>query len=263
MLIEAKVLNVRLDEEFRYGINWSAIIQGAGFTGTFLSPVAAATQVLSFDTGGEDLTALISLIEDFGTVRALSSPRLTVLQNQTAALKVATEDVFFEIESGDVTVVGETVVDEQQDAEIRTVSVGLVLTVQPFINPDTEEITLTLRPSVTRIVDRVQDPIVPASSVPVIAAQEMDSVVTMHSGEVLVMGGLMEDDVSIDESGVPFFSEVPVLGNLFKSRSQQIEKEELVVLLRATIVEGRGYDAYDAELYNRFGRDRRPFRMEQ
>jgi general secretion pathway protein D len=263
VLIEAKVLNVRLDEEHRFGINWRALIGGASITGNFVSPVSGATDLLTIDTGGDDLSAVANLIEDFGTVRALSSPRLTVLQNQTAVLKVAEEEVFFEIDSQPPVISEGEVIASTPDTEINTVSVGLVMTVQPFINTATRDVTLTLRPSVTRIVRRVSDPIVPASVVPVIAAQEMDSVVTMRSGQVVVMGGLMQDSTSVNEAGVPVISEIPWLGRLFKGRSETVEKEELVVLLRATILNGRGYDPYDAELYNRFGRDRRPFRMRQ
>jgi MSHA biogenesis protein MshL len=235
---------------------------------------AATANVLTFSAGGADLNVIANMVQEFGTVRALSSPRLTVMQNQTAVLKVAEEQVFFDVSieqtteaSGDNDVVKTTA-----SSEVSTVTVGLVMTVQPSINLDTEVITLVLRPTITSVIRTKNDPavdfqvaqIVPApavsitSQIPEISVQEIDSVVTMPSGGVIVMGGLMKDISTVDESGIPGLSELPWVGQAFKSKERNTEKSELVIFLRATIIRSGDVDPYDIDLYKLFGEDRRP-----
>lgn len=286
VLIEAKVLEVRLNEQFRYGIDWRSIIGGkTNITGDFaFRAPTGVTDIVQLTLAG-DLDEIVRFIETFGVVRALSSPRLTVLNNQTAVLKVAENNVFFEVEIEQATTSGDTpVTTTSVTSTINTVTVGLVMTVQPSIDVETDEITLMLRPTITRVIgEGKSDPAVEIqaktaaadadtdelrnaliglrSFIPEIAVQEMDSVVTIRSGRVLVMGGLMQDSTTIDETGVPLLSEVPFLGYLFKARSTTTEKIELVILLRATIVRRTTVDPADADLYKRFGQDRRPFSL--
>ena len=290
VLIEAKILEVSLLEQYRFGINWASLfdsrtnfgalfntatnlaVQAPPFSPLIAPPAGATTataNVLTVSAGGADLNAIVNLVQQFGTVRALSSPRITVMQNQTAVLKVAAERVFFNIvvTPGSVTDAGTGA--PTITTEINTVTVGLVMTVQPSINLDTEEITLTLRPTITSIVNTVIDPAIliqgvagVESRIPELGIQEIDSVVTIQSGGVLIIGGLMQDRITVDETGAPVLGEIPWLGQLFKSKEERIQKVELVILLRATITEGSMITPADAELYERFGGDRRPFPMQ-
>jgi MSHA biogenesis protein MshL len=236
--------------------------------GPFNSPLDATAGVVTAAVDTGDLDVIAHFIQRFGTVRTLSSPRLTVLQNQTAVLKVAENQVFFRLNF-------ERVEQDNGDdhvninSEIRTVPIGVILTVQPAINRATDEISLALRPTVTRVVALVDDPAVAIASnntvvsqIPVVAVQELDSVVTMRSGQVVVMGGLMRDIATATDQGVPAISQLPGLGYLFKARDDSTQKTELVVFLRATILDDDGGIApVDADLYREFGRDRRPFPM--
>lgn len=280
VLIEAKVLEVQLNDSFESGINWSAALGSAvgatrfGATsvavpqaGAFndLATASSGFTTLGIDRG--DFDGVLNLVQQFGTVRTLSSPRVTVLHNQTAVLKVVENRVFFELD-----VQREDRPDGRErvtvESNIRTVPEGIVITVQPSIHAQTDEITMTLRPTITRITDMVNDPGVAIASnntvqsaIPVIAVQEIDSVVTMRSGRVLIMGGLMQDSATATETGLPGASQMPLIGNLFKSKSDSHRQTELVIFLRASIVESSGTtapDPADVELYKRFGRDRRP-----
>ena len=279
VLIEAKILEVGLDKAFRTGINWRAVlgdISAAAPLGGSIAPTpgpfddlfSATADVFSVALDTDDLQGVLSLIENFGTTRTLSSPRVTVMQGHTAVLKVAENQVFFQLtfereeqESGDdlVTV----------SSEINTVPVGVVITVQPAIDVDTATVSMTLRPTITRITDTVDDPAVSIASnntvrsiVPVVAVQEIDSVVKMGSGDTIVMGGLMQDDVRRGDQGVPGLSEIPIFGRLFKTRDETTQQTELVIFLRATIVEDPKVpvtvDPKDIELYERFADDPRP-----
>lgn len=276
VLIEAKILEVALTDEFSSGINWRAVLNDLSFAaplGTtvapppFNTPFDATANVVTVALDTSDLDVIANFIQRFGTVRTLSSPRITVLQNQTAVLKVAENQVFFRLFFERVE---EDDGDDQVNisSEIRTVPIGVIVTVQPSINRATEEISLALRPTVTRVVAVVDDPAVAIASnntvvsqIPVVAVQEIDSVVTMRSGQVVVMGGLMHDSAVNRDEGVPGLGQVPGLGYLFKARQETTEQAELVMFLRATILGGSGIDPVDADLYRRFGRDRRPFPM--
>ena len=280
VLIEAKILEVSLDDEFRFGVDWVSLFAGrTGFAAPFnivstavltsppfgqlIAPIGGTVStpnLLTLSTGGADLNLIARAVEEFGTVRALSSPRLTVMQNQTAVLKVTEEEVFFsqEVTPGSVTDAGTGA--PTVTSVINTVTVGFIMTVQPSINLDTDEITLTLRPTITRVAAEVQDPSVVgvASLIPQLGVQEIDSVVTVSSGNVIVMGGLMQDRSTVDESGIPGLSDIPWIGSAFKSKNRNTEKSELVVFLRANIIRNDSVDPYDIDLYKLFGEDRRP-----
>ncbi len=193
--------------------------------------------------------------------------RLTVQQNQTAILKVAQNQVFFRL-------FFQTIEQDNGNTQtnvnsvIQTVPVGVIMTVQPSINQETDEISLALRPTVTRVVEEVNDPAVAIASnntvqsqVPVVAVQEIDSVVNCTRARWSVMGGLMSDNSTNQEEGVPLLGQLPVIGYLFKARDDATRKTELVIFLRATILENGGIDPVDADFYQRFGRDRHPFPM--
>ena len=100
------------------------------------------------------------------------------------------------------------------------------------------------------------DPIV--SQVPVVQVQEMDSVIKLDSGEAIVMGGLMQDRSTTLSRGVPVLSEIPFVGNAFKGKEDTILKKELVVFLKATIMEGSNLHTVDKDLYRLYSGDRRP-----
>lgn len=279
VLIEAKVVEVNLSRRFESGIDWSAVLgdlSTAASFGTTAAPAqvltGATTQtqdLVSFSIANDDFSALLSLIDSFGTTRTLSSPRMTVMNNQTAILKVAENEVFFEVdveeeeeedEDGDTTTL--TI-----DSEIRTVPVGLVMAVQPAIDLRGNRVTLTLRPTVTRIDRFVNDPAVSIvsnntveSRIPVIETRELDSVLELRSGEVAVLGGLMEERTGNVDDGVPGLSQIPWLGRAFKSRQETTEMVELVVLLRARILHGarRTIAPADRRVYEDFTRDPRP-----
>jgi len=292
VLIEAKILEVTLDDEYHAGINWTTLLgphNGLGIglpgstsittdftrgvtTSTFPNP----TLGIMGSNASNTLNYAAQLVSSFGTVRTLSNPRLTVSNNQTAVLKVASNQVFFQLQvtttDSTPTTVGKTTVSSQ----IKTVPVGLVMTVQPAVDPVTHRISMQLRPSLTRITGFVQDPGVqltiaqfnqtnPAiaqnisSPIPIIDARELDSVVSLDSGDTLVMGGLMQDMSNNTREGIPGAMDVPILGQAVSSNVKSNNVSELVIFLRATLVNDRDTVAdEDIRLYKTFTPDPRP-----
>ncbi len=283
VLIEAKVLQVDLTDEYATGINWDEvklfnrdINLSANFSSIGLTP-GAGTDGFSLTIDKGDLTAMVTAISRFGTVRALSSPRVTVLNNQPALINVAQNNTYFsfDVETEDDSDTGET--RFTVDSEQRSAPEGVIMTVLPSANPTTGEILLSLRPSVSRITGNINDPTipfilvsqgldptqdgVPTNNIPQVAVQEIDSMLKLQSGQVVVMGGLMRDGNTVTDTSVPVLGDLPYVGNLFKSHNDTIEKSELVILIRAQIVAGSNVDDVDRELFQKFSGDRRPARM--
>lgn len=282
VLIEAKVLQVDLTDEYATGIDWDQIKIfdtdinfSANFPTPGLNPTTSSGVTLTIDKG--DLSAVVTAVSRFGTVRALSSPRITVLNNQPALINVAQNNTYFsfDVETEDDSDTGET--RFTVDSEQRSAPEGVIMNVLPSANPTTGEILLSLRPSVSRITGSINDPTipfilvsqgldptqdgVPANNIPQVSVQEIDSILKVQSGQVVVMGGLMRDGNSVTDTSIPVLGDLPYVGNLFKSHNDTIEKSELVILIRAQIVAGSNVDDVDRELFQKFSGDRRPARM--
>lgn len=267
VLIEAKVLEVGLDDEFSAGINWDTLFSGDFNLGVNFPRVdfeQAAAGTASVGITGSDFNLLAQFVQRFGNVHTLSSPRLTVMNNQSAILNVAENQVFFELDVSREENPDAGTEQTDIDSEIRNVPEGVIISVHPSIDMQSSEITLNLRPSITRVIDTVLEPAAASlgvdNFVPVLAVRELDSIVKMKSGEIIVMGGLMQDQTRGNQTGVPVLSEIPGIGGLFRGQTDRIQKTEMVILLRATIIgDGPKPDSVDKEMFEKFSGDRRPF----
>lgn len=280
VLIEARVLQVELTDEFATGIDWNAmnltglVNVGANLPMPTLVPAATGSFTGVFRPGS-DINIAINAMSRFGTVRALSSPRVTVLNNQPAIVNVAQNNVYFEY---DVQITDGTQNNPPRvtvESTQKGIPEGVLMTVIPTADPDTGEILLTVRPSVSKITGYAEDPTValalafngmnpalaPANQIPEVSVQEIDSVLRMQSGQTLVMGGLMRDNNTVSQQNVPILGELPLLGRLFSNHGDKVEKTELVIFIRAQIVGGSNVHEMDKKLYRELGLDRRPARM--
>ncbi len=266
VLIEATVVEVELNNNYQQGINWSVFHQGsAGFTGGVTPKgTLTATPTGSFLTlayTSASFAASIQLLETFGTVRVVSSPRLSVINNQTAILKVVDNLVYFTIQSqasqaanaGTLTTVTTTP---------NSVAVGFVMNVTPQIS-EHDVVLLNVKPTISSVLSFVNDPnpalanpcgtpsqvsstiggssftcnIPPiVSQIPQIQTRELESVIKVSSGDIAVMGGLIQDQVKNSEDTIPGVNRVPILGNVFANRNLVNIKSELVVFLRPVVI---------------------------
>lgn len=280
VLIETKVLQVELNDEFATGIDWK------NFNVTGLANVAQAFTLPSLSspsTGAfavtfnptSDFGVVIKAISRFGTVRALSSPRVTVMNNQPAVVNVARDNVYFNftatVSPATTTSSATATVTGQQ----KNAPEGVILTVVPNANADTGEVSLVVRPTVSKVVGRRTDPtisltlalnnlklpsgfVLPDNQIPELSVQEIDSILHMQSGQMMALGGLMKDENITTQDGVPLAKDIPMVGYLFKSHSDHIVKSELVLLIRATIVSGSNVDEMERKTYQAFSLDRHP-----
>ncbi|MCE9508035.1 MAG: type II and III secretion system family protein [Alphaproteobacteria bacterium] len=270
VLIEAKVLEVGLTDEFSAGIDWGSVkLTGfANLSADFTSPTAGTGITAVFDLGkGNNVAPVIDALSHFGTVRALSSPRVTVMNNNPAVVNVSENKVYFTINASTTTIGSPPTTTTTYSTTQQSVPEGVLLNVVPSANAATGEIILAVRPTVSKKVGDVEDPTISLNGgsvvnlIPEMSVQEIDSVIKIQSGQTLVMGGLMRDQNNVNRNGVPLLGEVPLVGALFRNHDDTVRKSELVILLRAVIVPGGNADDQDRKIYKEFGLDRRPVRL--
>jgi len=254
VLIEATVVEVELSDRYQAGVDWSYISGSVGgldlldqnLTAGDLgnAPNALAT-FADADLAGGELQATVRALETFGDVRVRSSPKIMTLNNQPAILKVVDNRVYFSVDVEQT--LDEGVTNTVFESEVNTVPVGLVMTVTPYIG-EGDEVLLNTRPTVSRILGFVDDPN-PAladagvtNEVPEIQVREMESLLRVNSGQVAVIGGLMQDSINNDERTVPGLGNLPLVGNLFSYRDDRVEKTELIIFLRPTVIDQADLD---------------------
>lgn len=250
VLIEATVVEVHLSDQYQQGINWSKLRNGdSGFelsqSGSAGLPATntGSLFVLDYANPFSDLGSLglqISLLESFGRVKVLSSPKLSVVNNQTAMLRVVDNLVYFTIKADTTT--NQTSSTTTYTTTPNVVPIGFTMNVTPQID-DQGNILLNLRPSISRLLGYVNDPN-PAlaaagmvSRIPQTQTREMESVLQIGNGQVAVMGGLMQDETNKLTDAVPLLSKIPLLGRLFSNRNDINTRTELVIFLRPTVLD--------------------------
>ncbi|MEW4981632.1 MAG: pilus (MSHA type) biogenesis protein MshL [Cycloclasticus sp.] len=249
VFIEATIVEVELNDDYQAGVDWSRLVQ-AGTEGFSVSQALLGTNLagapvttLTYNNPGSkyDLNATVKLLNQFGNTKVLSSPKLMVLNNQTALLKVVDNRVYFTVsvetdtsESGLLTRTFET--------EIHTVPVGLVMSVTPYISSE-NMVTLNVRPTISRILKFVEDPNPElgtgdaASLIPEISVREIESMLRVKSGDVAVIGGLMQDNHRYSTDGVPGLSKMNFIGDFFSYKDNSVSKSELVIFLKPMVAE--------------------------
>ena len=271
--IEAKVIDVQLNQDSQQGINWSAFHQGlmrasvgaetslVGAPGTAgagqVAPGASLADLLggqliggvtrtAFSAGlglalqGSQFAALISFLETQGDVHVLSSPRIATLNNQKAVIKVGTEEPFItSIAPGTTSLSSSAAVAVPPTLNYQPFFSGISLDVTPQID-DRDRVTLHVHALVNSITEKAKASSTQAGSAAVPMAvssvNETDSVVKTADGMMVVIGGLMTESSGSTRAAIPGLGSVPVAGALFRKGEQSSSKRELVILIKPTVV---------------------------
>ncbi|MDR1064445.1 MAG: general secretion pathway protein GspD [Azoarcus sp.] len=250
VMVEATIVEVTLADGYRQGIDWSRF----GTPSTEIRPrgtddAAAMTPTVAYLS--DRLGLRLDWLETFGTVKVLSSPRLSVLNNQTAILKVVEEVVYFLVDASTTEYGSNEREKTTATTKPQSVSVGLVMALTPQIGRD-GEIILGVRPTISSISGFKDDPNptlrdIP-NRVPQIRTREIESVLRLADGEIAVLGGLMEDKINYDTGRIPILGAVPLLGELFARRENSVRRTELAIFLRPRLIRHPGLDGdYAAE----------------
>lgn len=257
VMIEATIVEVELSDGYQQGIEWSRLrSDNSGYsvrsatigsnTGTSVQPFALS---MLDNRSPLNLAALLNMLQHFGTTKVLSSPRLSVLNNQTAVLKVVDNFVYFNITGSTSLGSSTTPTTTTVTTAAQSVSVGLVMSVTAQVS-DTDNVILNVRPTISSITDLKEDPNpnIPAgikNLVPQIRTREIESVMRVGNGEIAVLGGLMQDSIDYRTGRVPGPGNIPVLGELVTARANAARKSELVIFLRPVVIH-EGGEAYQA-----------------
>lgn len=261
VLIEATVAEVTLSKNYQQGIEWSRVGSGLATTGLKFAQTGSAIAGVGLFTiaanqttsSGGVFNSTLKLLEDFGTVKVLSSPKLSVLNNQTAILKVVDNLAYFTIKADTAT--SNTSTTTTYTTNLYSVPVGLVMNVTPQISSE-DSVLLNIRPSISRKYGDVIDPhpelqrLNIQNKIPVIRTREMESILRIDNGNIAVMGGLMEDSVNNSDQAVPGTTGIPIFGNLFQNRNDTRSKTELVIFLRPIIIKDASLQGDYAEYRN-------------
>ena len=282
VVLEAKFIEVRLNENFQSGINWSSLLtpgndsitasnigggsvlvnenglsgiagnsgnlDPANFSAISGAAAAAFGGVFSLALNFGDFNAFIELLKTQGNVQVLSSPRVATMNNQKAVIKVGSDEYFVtDISTQNVATATSTTV--QPDIELTPFFSGIALDVTPQISQE-GDVTLHVHPSISEVVDQQKTVTVGTvtQQIPLALStvRESDSIVRARSGQVIVIGGLMQETTNDQDAKTPFLGDLPGVGNLFTHKKQASVKSELVILLKPVVV--RSADEWNDEL---------------
>ncbi|MEE8077691.1 MAG: pilus (MSHA type) biogenesis protein MshL [Pseudomonadales bacterium] len=251
VIIEAKIIEVQLNDRFQAGINWVAVAENSsGDTFTFSQnvpeedstgdvPLLGSAFSMAFDMS--DFSMFIELLEEQGTTRVLSSPRVSTLNNQKAVIKAGTDE-FFVTDIASNTVTG-TSSSTSRDIQLTPFFSGIALDVTPQISAD-GEIIMHIHPTVSTVTDQQKVITVSGESdtVPLAFSEirESDSIVKATSGQIIVIGGLMRNSTRTETFGTPVLGRIPGVGRLFRSEREIEQKTELVILLKPILADDQG-----------------------
>ncbi len=259
VLIEVTVVEVNLNDSYQAGVDWSRVSSNGGLgqdgisvlntlTGGNLGTAPVYTMTYNnFDADGSGFSAAVKMLSQFGDTKVLSTPRIMALNNQTAMLKVVDERVYFSLTQDIVEASDNNPERSTITSEIKTVPVGFIMSVTPQIS-ENGNVSMNVRPTITRIIDYVVDPAPRLSEygqdfdnlVPEIHVSEIESLLEVADGQTVVIGGLMQDTSQKNRDGVPYLSRIPGIGDLFSYRDDTVQKSELVLFLRPTVIRGAG-----------------------
>ncbi len=266
VILEAKIIEVDLNDDYQAGVNWSALLKSGNtsyfagqsspstFSGDLLAPSGPTVNVspgnpvnglVSNTLGGaftlaldaKDFNAYVNLLQVQGNTRVLSSPRVSTLNNQKAVIKSGSDQFFVtNVTSNTVT---STAASNTNSIELTPFFSGVALDVTPQID-DEGAVILHIHPTVSQVTAQNLSVTVQGTTdtLPLALSQirESDSVVRAHSGQIIVIGGLMTTTNATTNYQTPFLGSIPVLGNLFKSKQTTNTKTELVILLKPIVV---------------------------
>lgn len=240
ILIEARIIEVSLSDQYQYGIDWS-ILRDLSNAATELTSAAWSLGdglVLAGTSGDFSINSAVDALNIFGDTKVVSNPTIRSKHGQPSIISVGTSFTYKKSVETTRTTTGSTE-DISTEVEVSTVFDGLILGVVPFID-ETGRITLLINP-IKSDVDRtsLEEQEVGEGlsiSLPRVSIKELSSTIALYNGDVAVLGGLIDKRQVTDNQGVPFLSGIPVLGYLFKHEDVRDEIRELVILLRVRLV---------------------------
>jgi MSHA biogenesis protein MshL len=227
VMIEAKVIEVRLDDTSQFAVNWTAVAGQA----LKLEQPFTTTGGFQISATAKEINAAINALATQGRVNVLSNPTISTLNNQPAIMRVGTQDIFFSTT---------TQVDPRTGTIVQTaitpsaIDEGVVLDVTPQISDD-GIIIMNVHPTVTARTGQATSP--RGDTVPIVDVRETDAVVRVKDGGTVMIGGLISNQQIENANKVPLLGNLPLVGGLFRSTSKENHRSDLIILLTPKILD--------------------------
>ena len=261
VILEAKIIEVQLNNGNQAGIDWQLFgaNQVQDLTDSSKSFASIFTVKMS---NGNAFSALMKFLATQGNIQTLSNPRISTINNQKAMIKVG-QDQFFVTGLTTTTVASATSNNNLQNVDMTPFFSGIALDVTPQIDHD-GDVILHIHPSVSVVTEnevkvtagKDEDLKLPSAKSKI---RESDSIVRAKNGQVIVIGGLMEDSREEDTNATPFLGDVPFVGSLFRNNKQTAVKSELVILLRPIVVGAKTWGQQLKSIHKRVAKMNRGF----
>jgi type II secretory pathway component GspD/PulD (secretin) len=228
--IEAKMVQVRLSNEYQMGIDWDHTkTKTQKFMNFPKTSTASFGRLVLGDLGRQEFQATIDLLHAFGATKTLAAPQLTVEHNQEASILVGTREAFV------TSTVSQASATTTTSESITFVDVGVKLKIKPSINKD-DFVSLVITPEVSAVGRTLTT--VSGNEIPIVDTTNATTQVLVKDGHTVLIGGLMKDEVVKEVNKFPILGDVPILGAAFRNVNDDVIKTELVIFLTPHIVEG-------------------------
>ena len=254
VLIEAKIVQITLDDKNQLGVDWQSVIKKVGqmkgitIQDAFQLPAASflpppGGQIVVGALGASDLAVMIQVLKTIGDTNLLSSPRITALNNQEAKILIGTSVPYATNSVTQTTGLATTATN------LSFMDIGVKLYVTPTINKD-GFITMKIKPEVSNqsgsypyggTTDPSTGIVSNATTVPIVTTTQAETSVTVKDGTTIIIGGLIKDERTSTVNKIPLLGDIPIVGKAFQNTTTEVQKQELVVFLTPHIVTGE-YD---------------------
>lgn len=235
VLIEAQIVQIALNNRTQFGVDWEKVFTGVkmrnlDFRGEFPVSGLANFGQWSFGTiAANDFNIVIQALNKFSKTNILSRPRIAVVNNQEASILIGSKEVYFSQTQSQSSVTTTTA------ESVNYVDVGVKLNVTPTITED-DFIIMKIRPEVSSVRETAISPL--GSKVPVVETSQAETVIKVKDRAMVMIAGLMKEEVRRTRNHIPFIGHVPLLGWFFGNRDDEKAKTELVIFITPRIISG-------------------------
>lgn len=275
--IEAKILEVILDQKHQMGVNWNAVLNpGEKFLGllpstdtvmypsTSLDTRTPLNQGLSSSYGSfqygvtnNKINFILDALSRQGQLKVLLSPRLSALNNEKAVIRVVREEAFFNLYT--LTTIAQAGAVTAPSINLQIVPIGIMMDIIPQISPN-GEITLSVNPDISELVEiRTFQSQGAMATQPIIDRRSIDTVAKVKDGQTIIIAGIIKERKKEELRGAPFLMKIPFIGTIFRRTEQSVERSELVILITPTLMVGKRLQELSEEERKRVEETVKPF----
>jgi len=235
VIIESKIIQVRLDDRFQMGVDWEVLFRKLSDLNVrqvfpVIPPLSLSSRLIIGSLAKDKFRAVVELLQTVGKTNILSTPQIAVVENEEAKILVGTREAY--ITSSITQTTGAATTAEQ----VTFVDVGLQLKVTPTINRE-GFVTMKIKPEVSSVARLLTT--ASGNQIPIIETSTAETTVMVKDGVTIVIAGLMKDETFTEERKLPILGDIPILGMAFRVRENRVSKTELIFFLTPSIISGK------------------------